>query len=219
MRVLLAEDDLIIGDGVKVALSTHGYAVDWVRDGEAAITAMQLTEYALCILDLGLPRKDGLSVIAERRASRDSTPILVLTARDSRESRVKGLDIGADDYLIKPFDIEELLARVRALIRRAAGRPNNIFTCGSIELNYASKQVKLAGKPVELSAREYDLLLHLISRANQIQTKDQLADSLYGWGKEIESNAIEVHIHHLRRKLGQDVIKTVRNMGYVMEVS
>ncbi len=217
MRVLLVEDDRLIGDGIEVALSANGYAVDWVQDGSLAAVAFETNAYDLCILDLGLPNKDGIDILLERRARGDAIPILVLTARDSRDAKIRGLDSGADDYVIKPFDIEELLARIRALTRRSLGRVDNIFRAGQIELDYVSRQVSVADKPVVLSAKEYELLFHFMSHLNQVQSKDQIIDSLYGWGREIESNAIEVHIHHLRRKLGQHVIKTVRNMGYVME--
>lgn len=217
MRVLLVEDDRLIGDGIEVALSANGYAVDWVQDGSLAAVAFETNVYDLCILDLGLPNKDGIDILLERRARGDAIPILVLTARDSRDAKIRGLDSGADDYVIKPFDIEELLARIRALTRRSLGRVDNIFRAGQIELDYVSRQVSVADKPVVLSAKEYELLFHFMSHLNQVQSKDQIIDSLYGWGREIESNAIEVHIHHLRRKLGQHVIKTVRNMGYVME--
>lgn len=214
MRVLLVEDDALLGDGIYAGLQLADYAVDWVRDGEAARLALLNEHYAACVLDLGLPKKDGLSVLKELRGRGDHLPVLVLTARDSPADKITGLDTGADDYLTKPFDLGELQARMRALTRRAAGTTAPTFEHAGVILEPATKRVTRDGQPVTLSAREYALLHDLMRHKNQLRTRSQLEESLYAWGGEAESNTVEVYIHHLRKKLGPDFIRTVRGLGY-----
>ncbi|WP_131111512.1 response regulator [Sulfuricystis thermophila] len=216
MRILLAEDDPHLGDGLMVGLRQEGYAVDWVKDGAAADLALKTEAYDLLVLDLGLPRQTGLAVLAALRARGQSLPVLILTARDATSDKVQGLDAGADDYLVKPVDLDELAARVRALLRRAAGRSQPQLCLGELTLDPAARQVTLAGKPVELSAREFALLQVLLENAGRVMTRAQLEASLYGWRDEPDSNALEVHIHHLRKKLGAERIKTLRGIGYTM---
>ena len=214
MRILLVEDDLLLGDGIRAGLKLVDYAVDWVQDGEAARLALLDHAYDACVLDLGLPRRDGLSVLGDLRGRGNSLPVLILTARDSSADKVAGLDAGADDYLTKPFDLPELQARLRALIRRAAGSALPTLAHAGVVLEPAGKCVTLDGRPVTLSAREYALLHDLLSHKNRIRTRAQLEESLYAWGEEAESNTVEVYVHHLRRKLGADLIRTVRGLGY-----
>lgn len=216
MRIFLAEDDPELGDGLYAALKIAGYAVDWVRDGEHARQALRDQAYAVCILDLGLPRVDGLSILKALRAREDRTPVLILTARDASSDRVGGLDAGADDYLVKPFDLPELLARVRALARRAGGSAAPTLVQGRIVLDPTSKRVTRDGAPVALSAREYALLHDLLANQGHIRTKTELEEGLYAWGDEVESNTVEVYVHHLRKKLGADLIRTIRGQGYVI---
>ena len=214
MRVLLVEDDALLGDGIRAGLRLADYAVDWVRDGESARLALLDHDYDACVLDLGLPKKDGLSVLRDLRARGGSLPVLVLTARDTAADKIAGLDAGADDYLTKPFDLGELQARMRALLRRAAGAATPLLTHGAITLDPAARRVTLAGEPVRLSSREYALLHDLLTHRNQVRSRTQLEESLYAWGEEAESNTVEVYIHHLRKKLGGDAIETVRGFGY-----
>ncbi len=214
MRILLAEDDALIGDGVSAGLKLCGHAEDWVRDGESALRALFDHEYEACILDLGLPRCDGLNVLRRARERGLRLPVLVLTARDAREDKIAGLDGGADDYLTKPFDLDELQARLRALVRRAAGESHPRLRHGRLELEPASRQVWFDGQLVVLSAREYALLDDLMRHKQQIRSRAQLEESLYAWGEEAGSNIVEVYVHHLRRKFGRDIIQTVRGMGY-----
>ena len=216
MRVLIAEDDRSLGSGIEAALKMTGYAVDWVQDGKDALSALTTGEYAACVLDLSLPRLDGIKVLQTLRRQGNNTPVLILTARDTRESKIEGLDAGADDYLTKPFDLPELQARIRALLRRAAGSGSVQLTYKNVSLDPVARRVSLDGLNITLSAKEYALLYDLISHQNHIRSRADLEQSLYGWGDEVESNAVEVHIHHLRKKLGGDTIKTVRGMGYVM---
>lgn len=216
MRVLIAEDDRSLGSGIEAALKMTGYAVDWVQDGKDALSALTTGEYAACVLDLSLPRLDGIKVLQTLRRQGNNTPVLILTARDTRESKIEGLDAGADDYLTKPFDLPELQARIRALLRRAAGSGSVQLTYKNVSLDPVARRVSLDGLNITLSAKEYALLHDLISHQNHIRSRADLEQSLYGWGDEVESNAVEVHIHHLRKKLGGDTIKTVRGMGYVM---
>jgi DNA-binding response OmpR family regulator len=220
LRVLLVEDDALLGDGIRAGLKLADYAVDWVRDGARAHAALRDHDYDACVLDLGLPQRDGLSVLRELRARGSALPVLVLTARDSSADKIAGLDSGADDYLTKPFDLAELQARLRALLRRAGGTATPVAgTMAGVVLDPASKRVTLSGLPVTLSAREYALLLDLLSHKNQLRTRSQLEESLYAWGEEKESNTVEVYIHHLRKKLGTHFIRTVRGFGYVLDDS
>ena len=214
MRILLVEDDVLIGDGVSAGLKLCGHAVDWVREGESALRALFDHDYDACILDLGLPGRDGLSVLQSVRERGLRVPMLILTARDSREDKIAGLDCGADDYLTKPFDLDELLARLRALVRRAAGESRPRLKHGKLELEPASRQVWYDAQPVVLSAREYALLEDLMLHKQQIRSRAQLEESLYAWGEEAGSNIVEVYVHHLRRKFGRETIQTVRGMGY-----
>jgi len=214
MRILLVEDDSMIGTSVAEALGTDSHAVDWVRDGRAAEVSMATNDYALVVLDLGLPGRDGLDVLRSLRARRLSVPVLIMTARDTVRDRIAGLDAGGDDYLVKPFDIDELLARVRALGRRAAGRADPLIERGPLSMNPATHEVRFKGAPIEVSAREFALLLALAERAGGVLSRAQLEEKLYGWNDAVGSNAVEVHIHHLRRKLGEGVIRNVRGVGY-----
>lgn len=214
MRVLLVEDDALLGDGIHAGLRMADYAVDWVRDGEAARLALLDHHYAACVLDLGLPKKDGLAVLKELRGRGDTLPVLILTARDTPADKITGLDAGADDYLTKPFDLGELQARMRALTRRAAGTAAPTFEHAGVVLEPATKRVTRHGQPIALSAREYALLHDLMLHRNQLRSRGQLEESLYAWGEEAESNTLEVYIHHLRKKLGHDFIRTVRGLGY-----
>jgi DNA-binding response OmpR family regulator len=216
MRILVVEDDPLLGDGIKVGLAQAGFAVEWVQDGVAADLAVKAEAPAAVVLDLGLPRLAGLELLRRMRTRKDKTPVLILTARDAIEDRVRGLDSGADDYVVKPFDLHELAARLRALIRRAAGEAAPVIRVGAVELDPAARRVAFKGRPVELPAREYALLQALMLSAGRVLTREQLAERLYAWGEEIESNVIAVHIHHLRRKLAPQVIRTVRGVGYLM---
>lgn len=206
----------MIGQSVQRGLRQDGYAVDWVLDGQSAESAIALAPYDLVLLDLGLPRKDGLSLLEQLRRSQNAVPVLVMTARDAVADRIKGLDAGADDYLVKPFDLDELSARVRALLRRQAGRANSQIDLGSLVIDPLTHEVRLDGKPVTLSAREFALLHGLAEQAGKPLSRKQLEEKLYGWGDEIESNAIEVHIHNLRRKLGPEWIKNLRGVGWMV---
>ena len=214
MRILLVEDDPLLGDGLRAGLRQLGFQVDWVRDGMAAERELRSDVYAAAVLDLGLPRKDGMEVLAGLRAAGLALPVLVLTARDAVTDRVRGLDAGADDYVVKPVDLHELAARLRALVRRAHGQPRECLTAQDVVLDPAARTVQRAGEPVVLSAREFDLLHVLMLNAGRVLSREQLEQHLYSWGREVESNAVEVHIHHLRRKLGAPLIQTVRGVGY-----
>jgi len=214
MRILLVEDDRLLGDGLQAGLTQAGYAVDWLRDGEAAVAALSAESFAAVVLDLGLPKRDGLSVLQWLRGRHDATPVLILTARDQLEDRVRGLDLGADDYVLKPFDLDEVAARLRALVRRAHGRPEPLLTVGEIELNPAARTVTRSGQTVDLTPREFDLLHLLLQNADRVLTRRVLEEQLYTWNEAVDSNALEVHIHHLRRKLGSELIRTVRGVGY-----
>ena len=216
MRILLVEDDVLLGDALQAGLKQAGHAVDWTRDGVSAETALATGEYAAMVLDLGLPRKDGLDVLRALRAKKRALPVLILTARDTVDDRIRGLDAGADDYLVKPFDLGELNARLRALLRRAGGQPAPVLTASGITLDPATHAVSCAGKAVELSAKEYALLHALMQQTGRALSRAQLEQHLYAWGGEIGSNTIEVYIHHLRRKLGAEAIRTLRGIGYVI---
>lgn len=219
MRILLVEDDRLLGDGLKAGLTQAGYAVDWLRDGDAAVAALSTESFAAIVLDLGLPKRDGLSVLQWLRERRDATPVLILTARDQLEDKVRGLDLGADDYVLKPFDLDEIAARLRALVRRAHGRPEPVLQVGDVTLSPAARAVTRAGEPVELTAREFDLLHLLLENAGRVLTRRTLEEQLYAWDDAVDSNALEVHIHHLRRKLGNELIRTVRGVGYMAAAS
>jgi len=217
MRLLLAEDDPMIGEGVRQGLRQDGFAVDWVQDGRAAELALAENVHDLLLLDLGLPRKEGLDVLRAMRRRGDVRPVLIVTARDALADRVAGLDAGADDYLVKPFELDELAARIRALLRRHAGRAAPVLVCGDIELDPATRQTRVRGLPVTLSAREFALLEALLARPGAILSRAQLEDKLYGWNEEVGSNAVEVHLHALRRKLGADAIRNVRGVGWMID--
>lgn len=216
MRILLAEDDPQLGDGLMVGLRQAGHAVDWVRDGVAAELALKSEPFDLLLLDLGLPRLDGVTVLRQLRARGQTLPVLILTARDAVNDKVAGLDAGADDYLVKPVDLDELSARVRALSRRASGHAQPRLQLGDLEIDPAARTVSVAGVPVELAGREYSLLQTLAENAGRVMTRAQLEASLYGWRDEPDSNALEVHIHHLRKKIGAERIRTLRGIGYTM---
>ena len=214
MRLLLVEDDRMIGESLRNALRQSGYAVDWVRDGRAADGTLATERFDLVLLDLGLPQRDGMEVLQAMRARGDRTPVVVLTARDALASRVQGLDTGADDYVVKPFELDELLARMRAVVRRHSGRAEPAIEVGNVVLDPSTRQVTRDGIPLALSAREYAVLEALMLRPGAILSRAQLEDRLYGWGEELESNAISVYVHQLRRKLGEGLIHTVRGIGY-----
>ena len=217
MRILLAEDDVMLGDGLRAGLRQLGFQVDWVRDGVAAERELISGDYTAAVLDLGLPLKDGLDVLQALRARHIATPVLVLTARDAVPDRIRGLDLGADDYVVKPVDLNELGARLRSLVRRSHGQIQGALQCGGLTLDAAARQVTLNGEEVVLSTREFDLLHALMLSAGRVLSREQLEQQLYSWGYEVDSNAIEVHIHHLRRKLQADVIQTVRGIGYTIQ--
>lgn len=216
MRILLVEDDPMLGDGLRAGLRQLGFQVDWVRDGEAAERELASGVYAAGVLDLGLPRKDGLEVLQALRVRGVATPVLVLTARDAVPDRIRGLDLGADDYVVKPVDLHELGARLRSLVRRAHGQLQGSLRSGAVVLEPAARRVSLNGQAVALSTREFDLLHALMRNAGRVLSREQLEEQLYSWGHEVESNAIEVHIHHLRRKLPAELIQTVRGVGYTV---
>lgn len=216
MRVLLVEDDALLGDAIQAGLKQAGYAVDWMKDGIAAEQALGTEPYAAVVLDLGLPRLSGLEVLGRTRSRNIPVPVLILTARDTVDDRIKGLDAGADDYLVKPFDMGELAARVRALIRRASGNPEPLLQIAAVKLDPASHRVLYQDRPVELSSKEFAVLHALMLHAGKVLSRAQLEEQLYAWGDEIESNAVEVHIHHLRRKLFPELIETIRGVGYLL---
>ena len=216
MRILLAEDDPLLGDGLRAGLRQSGFQVDWVRDGAAAERELRAEPYAADVLDLGLPLMDGMAVLASIRRAAVKTPVLVLTARDAVPDRIRGLDLGADDYVVKPVDLHELAARLRALVRRAHGQPEERLVAQDVVLDPASRTVQRGGVPVTLPAREFDLLHALMLNAGRVLSREQLEQHLYSWGREVDSNAVEVHVHHLRRKLGNDLIQTVRGVGYIV---
>jgi two-component system OmpR family response regulator/two-component system response regulator QseB len=216
MRILLAEDDSLLGDGLRAGLRQLGFQVDWVRDGQAAERELRAQTYAAAVLDLGLPLKDGMQVLSALRCAGLLVPVLILTARDAVPDRVRGLNTGADDYVVKPVDIHELGARLRALVRRSHGRPQERLVAHGVTLDPATRLVHFAGSPVTLSGREFDLLHTLMLNAGRVLSRSQLEEHLYSWGQEVDSNAVEVHIHHLRRKLDPALIQTVRGVGYMM---
>lgn len=219
MRLLLIEDDPMIGDSIVESLRAEGYALDWVRDGEAALLALVADIYDLLLLDLGLPGRDGLDVLCQYRARGGAAPVLILTARDSTADRVQGLDAGADDYLVKPFDLEELFARIRALLRRGAGRTQPDIVHRDVTLRLATHEAFLKGRPVPLSAREFSLLAALLDPPGRVMSKSLLEQKLYGWNEEVESNTVDVYVHRLRKKLGADFIRNVRGVGYLVPLT
>ncbi|WP_018715030.1 response regulator [Brachymonas chironomi] len=214
MRILLAEDDELLGVGLRAGLQQQGFEVDWVRDGQAALRELLALDYEAAVLDLGLPRLDGMEVLAALREQGRSLPVLVLTARDAVQSRIAGLDTGADDYVVKPVDLHELAARLRALVRRAHGLQQTVLQAGQVQLDPVGHVVTLAGQPVDLAQREYALLHALMRNPGRILSREQLEAQIYSWGSEVASNAVEVHVSHLRRKLGANLIDTVRGLGY-----
>jgi two-component system OmpR family response regulator/two-component system response regulator QseB len=223
MRVLLVEDDPLLGDAIQVGLKQSGYAVDWMKDGIAADQALSTEPYAAVVLDLGLPRMSGLEVLRRLRARSQRTeitrmPVLILTAMDAIDDRIKGLDAGADDYLVKPFDMGELAARLRALVRRASGNVTPELQVAGVRLDPAAHQVIYQDKQIELSVREFAVLHTLMLNVGKVLTRAQLEEQLYAWGEEVESNAVEVHIHHLRRKISPTLIETIRGVGYLIPV-
>jgi len=216
MRILLAEDDPLLGDGLRARLRQLGFIVDWVKDGHAAERELRSGVYAAAILDLGLPLKDGVAVLEAIRRCGIALPVLILTARDAIADRIQGLDIGADDYVIKPVDLDELAARLRALIRRSHGVASIRLSIGDVQLDPTAHLVEKAGTAIAMSSREFDLLHALMLNAGRVLSREQIEWHVYGWGQEVESNAIEVHVHHLRRKLGSRFIQTIRGVGYTI---
>lgn len=214
MRVLLVEDDEMIGQSLREALAGNGWSVDWVKDGLLAQSALEDGDYACVLLDLGLPKRDGVEVLRKARASGDATPVLVLTARDGLDDRVAGLDLGADDYLLKPYELRELLARMRAVIRRRDGSAHSVIGNGEVQLDITTREVMVQGERSQLSAREFALLHALLERPGAILSREQLENRIYGWGEEVSSNAVDVLIHGMRRKLGADTIRNVRGLGW-----
>ena len=216
MRILVVEDDSLLGDALRVGLSREGFAVDWVQDGAKAWAALASQPFAAVVLDLGIPGISGLELLRRLRARKNAVPVLILTARDAIPDRIAGLDSGADDYLAKPVDLGELAARLRALSRRSGGRAEPVLRVGALALDPAAHEVAFRGRAVELSAREFALLHELARSAGRVLSRDQLAERLYGFHEELDSNAIEVHVHHLRRKLAPEAIVTVRGVGYLL---
>ena len=219
MRLLLVEDDLMVGTSTCKALQMEGFIVDWVRDAEKAALALDAVSYALMLLDLGLPKKDGLTLLREYRKKGNSTPTIIITARDDVENRVAGLNCGADDYLVKPVDLRELVARIRAVTRRHAGQGNPELARGSLRLNPMTHEVFQNEQPVALSPREFALLQALLQAKDSVLSRSELEERLYGWGDEVASNTVDVHIHNLRKKLGTDAIRNVRGIGYIVAES
>lgn len=219
MRILLIEDDLMIGEAVSIALKDAAYAVDWVKDGVAAGGALEHGDHQAVLLDLGLPRRDGLEVLRRLRHAGNKIPVVVITARDGVEDRIRGLDIGADDYLVKPFDVNELLARLRAVVRRQGGQATPILTNGRVSLDPATREARCGAVVEQLSAREFALLHAFLLRPGRILSRTELEEHIYGWNEEVESNAVDFLIHGVRRKLGVDVIKNVRGAGWMVEKS
>lgn len=219
MRILLVEDDIMIGEAVSIALRDAAYAVDWVKDGAAASSVLGLGEHQCVLLDLGLPKRDGLEVLRRLRLEGSSVPVIVITARDGVDDRIKGLDFGADDYLVKPFDVNELLARLRAVIRRQGGQAAPLLTNGKVTLDPATREARCGDTVELLSEREFSLLQALLLRPGAILARSELEERIYGWNEEVESNAVDFLIHGVRKKLGADVIKNVRGAGWMVEKS
>jgi two-component system response regulator QseB len=217
MRILLVEDDALLGDGLKAALKQEGYAVDWAQDGEEGDLALRTEPYDIVVLDLGLPGLSGLEVLDAVRKRGSDVPVLVLTAQDTSKDRVKGLDLGADDYMVKPFSIDELCARIRSVLRRAHGRSTPMLTHGDLVMDVSGRTVALDGENMELSAKEFAVLHQLLENQGRVISKGRLEEGMYDWESELESNAVEVYVHHLRKKLGKDLIRTIRGVGYVID--
>lgn len=217
MRLLLVEDDELLGDAVKTGLTQFGYVVDWLKDGETAHSVLKSELFELIILDLGLPQLSGLSLLKQIRLEGNQTPVIILTARESVEDRIKGLDSGADDYMVKPFDLNEVSARIRALVRRSQGRADTVLQYKNVVLNPAAHSVTVDNVPVNVPRREFSLLQKLLENSGQVFSREQLMQSIYGWEEDVDSNALEVHIHNLRKKLNADFIRTIRGVGYMAE--
>ncbi|MET0026195.1 MAG: response regulator [Candidatus Thiodiazotropha sp.] len=217
MRILLVEDDCHLGEGICLGLKELGHTVDWVQDGTAAAQALQTENLDALLLDLGLPKKDGLNLLRELRQDKVDLPVLILTARDTIEDRIQGLDMGADDYVVKPFDLLEVNARLRAITRRREGRSEPLINFADLVLDPAARRLTKGGEEVSLGANEFAVLESLLTHQGRILSRRFLEESLYGWNGGVESNAVEVYIHHLRKKLGQDLIKTVRGVGYIIQ--
>jgi DNA-binding response OmpR family regulator len=217
MRLLLVEDNDSIGKGIHSGLSQAGYAVDWVKDGLTAQSALKTEDYDAAVLDIGLPKQSGLEVLSDLRASGNEIPVLILTARDSVNDRIIGLDYGADDYMIKPFDLDELNARLRAIMRRSAGRSSPKVVHGNIELDPASHTVMHNGEVVDIPPKAFAILQALLENAGRVMSRTRLEESMYSWKDELESNAVEVHIHTIRKALGKDLIRTIRGVGYIVD--
>lgn len=216
MRILLVEDDVMLGDGMVDALRSSGYTVDWLQQGIPALSALKSEEFAALVLDLNLPDIDGISLLRKLRREGQTLPVLILTARDALDDRVLGLDAGSDDYMVKPFALQELNARLRALVRRSKGQAQAVLEYGELQLFPASQQVTYRGEPVKLTPHEYKLLQELITQSGRVLSRDQLQQSLYGWDEGAESNAVEVHIHHLRKKFFPELIRNIRGVGYIV---
>ena len=219
MRLLLVEDDQMIGESLQQALKADGYAVDWTQRGDEALQAVETKLYDIVLLDLGLPGVPGLEVLKKLRQGRDAVPVVIMTAKDTINDRVTGLDAGADDYLVKPFRLEELEARMRAVLRRRAGRSDPVMAFGQVSLNTQTKELSAGGKTELLSLREYAIMHALLERPGVVLSRSQLEERLYGWNEEVGSNAVEVHIHQLRKKFGHDIIRNIRGMGYTVQKS
>jgi len=217
VRVLLVEDDTLLGDGIRAGLRQDGYVVDWFTNGEDAEAALAVEAFDLMVLDLGLPGRDGLEVLNRLRRKGSKVPVLILTARDTVADRVKGLDVGGDDYMVKPFDLDELSARARALIRRSKGRASPTLEIGGLMLDPAAHEVSYEGHAIDLSPKEFAVLQTLMENAGKVVSRSRLQDSIYGWEQDVESNAVEVHVHHLRKKLSSKLIRTIRGVGYMVE--
>ena len=216
MRVLIVEDDPLLGDALAAGLKQRGFEADWVQDGRDAQAAIRVEPFAAVLLDLGLPGLGGLDLLRSERARGNKVPVLIFTARDAVQDRITGLDSGADDYVVKPTDLDELAARLRALVRRSKGEPAPVLRVGQLALDPAARLVTCDGQAMDLQPREFTLLQELMLNAGRVLSREQLEERMYRWGEEVESNAVEVHVHHLRRKLGTDVVKTIRGVGYVM---
>lgn len=216
MRVLIVEDDPLLGDALAAGLKQRGFDADWVQDGRDAKAAMGTEPFSAIVLDLGLPGLGGLDLLRGERARGNRVPVLILTARDAVQDRITGLDSGADDYVVKPTDLDELAARLRALVRRSKGESAPVLQVGQLELDPAARMVTRGGQAIDLQPREFTLLQELMLNAGRVLSREQLEERMYRWGEEVESNAVEVHVHHLRRKLGADVVKTIRGVGYMM---